>query len=163
MTHAVESIRRELKKLERRVTRLERQQSPATKLRLWTITLGPDEPIPQIKHMKLTKPIKPGFRRPFTITPDEPVDVRPDGTFFAIEVTAGDSQTVYNPASTATSLQGWFYGDGATGDKSVTLTADGHVGDGDQPVSLVVDYTVANPDATSIAALVEGTDEPIPA
>lgn len=112
--------------------------------------------------MKLTKPIKPGFRRPFTITPDEAVDVRSDGSFFAVETVAGDSTVTIDPTSTATALKGWFNGDGATGDKSFRISADGHIGDGDIAVTLDVDYTVATPDAT-LLTLAEGVDEPIPA
>lgn len=112
--------------------------------------------------MDLKKPIKPGYRRPFTITPDEPVDVRADGTFWASEILTGDSTVTYDPASTATSLQGWFNGDGSTGAKSVRLKADGHLGEGELEVTLDVDYVVSTPDATSISALVEGTDELIP-
>jgi len=111
--------------------------------------------------MKLQKPLKPGFRRPFTITPDEAVDVNDSGTFVKVEIVAGDSTVTIDPASTATSIKGWLNGDGATGDKAVRFTADGHLGDGDQPVSLDVEYTVANPDATTLG-FAEGTDEPIP-
>jgi len=112
--------------------------------------------------MKLNKPIKPGWRRPFTITPDEPVDVQANGQFFTAEVISGDSTVTHDPTSTATSLKGYFNGDGATGLKSIRLKADGHVGEGEQEVTLDVDYDVATPDATSIANMVEGTDELIP-
>jgi hypothetical protein len=112
--------------------------------------------------MKLTKPIRPGFRRPFTITPDEAVDVNDSGTFVKVEVLSGDSTVTIDPASTSTSIKGWLNGDGATGAKAVRFTADGHVGEGDQPVTLDVEYEVATPDATSLAAFAEGVDEPIP-
>jgi hypothetical protein len=111
--------------------------------------------------MQLAKPIKPGFRRPFTITPDEPVDINDSGTFVKVEVVAGDSTVTIDPTSTATSIKGWLNGDGATGAKFVRFTADGHLGEGDQPVSLDVEYTVANPDAT-VLGFAEGADEPIP-
>lgn len=130
-------------------------------VRFWLLETGPDEPLPN-KNMQLSKPIKPGFRRPFTITPDEPVDTRASGQFFDTTVTAGDSTVTYDPTSTASLLKGWFNGDGATGHKAVQIAADGHVGDGDQEITLDVEYDVENPDATSLAALVEGTDEPIP-
>lgn len=113
--------------------------------------------------MKLSKPIKPGFRRPFTITPDEAVDVNDSGTFVKVEIVTGDSTVTIDPASTATSIKGYINGDGATGSKAVRFIADGHVGEGDQPVSLDVEFDVSNPDATSLANFVEGTDEPIPA
>ena len=124
------------------------------------ITFGKDEPIP--KHiMKLSKPIAPGFRRPFTITPDEPVDKRPDQSYVQVDVLAGDSTVTIDPTSTATEIKGFLNGDGATGDKSVQFTVDGHLGDGDQPVTLTVDYAVATPDAT-VLGFTEGTDEKIP-
>ncbi len=131
------------------------------KVRFWTITEGQDELIPKKETMKLSKPIKPGFRRPLTLTPDEAVDQGADGTFAQLEVLSGDSQFVYNPDSTATSIKVWAYGDGAIGDKSARLTVDGHIGSGEQPVSLDIDWTVANPDATTLT-LAEGADEPIP-
>jgi hypothetical protein len=131
------------------------------KVRFWTVTFGPDEPLPKRNTMKLTKPIKPGFRRPFEITPDEAVDQTDSGTYVKVEIVAGDSTVTIDPASTATSIKGWLNGDGATGDKAVRFTADGHIGDGDQPVSLDVEYTVATPDAT-ILGFKEGADEPIP-
>jgi hypothetical protein len=112
--------------------------------------------------MKLTRPIKPGFRRPFVITPDEEVDKMANGEFVAVEILAGDSTVKIDPASTAREIKGWLNGDGSTGDKSVQFTCDGHVGEGDQPVTLTVDFAVAHPDAT-ILGFTEGTDEPIPA
>lgn len=133
-----------------------------TKVRFWTITIGQDEPIPKRNTMKLDKPIKPGFRRPFTITPDEAVDVNDEGTYAKVEVLSGDSTVTLDPNSTATSIKGWINGDGSTGDKSVRFTADGHLGDGDQPVSLDVDFTVQTPDATTLG-FTTGADEPIPA
>lgn len=112
--------------------------------------------------MKLTKPIKPGFRRPFTITPDEPVDINSDQKYIKVNILAGDSTVTIDPASTSTSIKGWINGDGSTGDKSVEFIADGHVGEGDIQVALTVDFTVATPDATTLG-FVEGVDEPIPA
>lgn len=135
------------------------EQKP--RVRLWLITFEADQPIPKENKMKLDRPIKPGFRRPFTITPDEAVDQTDSGTFVNVEIVAGDSTVTIDPASTATSIKGWLNGDGATGDKAVRFTADGHIGDGDQPVSLDVEYTVATPDAT-ILGFKEGTDEAIP-
>lgn len=125
------------------------------------IAFGADEEIPRA-IMKLTKPIKPGFRRPFTITPDEPVDINDSGTYVKVEVLSGDSTVTIDPASTAKSIKGYLNGDGATGEKAVRFTADGHVGDGEQAVSLDVEYTVSTPDATTLG-FVEGVDEPIPA
>jgi len=131
------------------------------KVRIWTLLEGQDESIPKGNIVKLSKPIKPGFRRPLTLTPDEAVDQRADGTFALVEVTTGDSQLVYNPESTEKSIKVWAYGDGAIGDKAGRITVDGHIGDGDVPVAIDIEWTVANPDATALT-LVEGTDEPIP-
>ena len=112
--------------------------------------------------MKLTIPIRPGFRRPFTITPNEPVDKGSDGSFASVEILSGDSTVTIDTASTATSIKGWLNGDGATGDKAVRLSVDGHVGDGVQQITLDVEYTVNTPDATTLD-FVSGPDEPIPA
>jgi hypothetical protein len=130
------------------------------RVRFWSIAFGQDEPIPKAK-MKLSKPIKPGFRRPFTITPDEPVDVNANGTYVQVNVLAGDSTVTIDPSSISTSIKGWLNGDGSTGDKSVEFIADGHVGEGDVQVALTVDFSVDHPDAT-VLGFSEGTDEPIP-
>ena len=133
------------------------------RIRFWFISFEPDEPIPKEEPVKLSTPIKPGFRRPFTITPDEAVDVNASGTFVAVEILSGDSTVTIDPASTSTSIKGYLNGDGAIGAKAVRFTADGHVGEGEVQVTLDVEYDVANPDATSLANFVEGPDEPIPA
>lgn len=130
-------------------------------VRTWIMTFEADEPMPKAQHMKLAKPIKPGFRRPFTITPDEPVDVNASGTYVAYEILSGDSTVTIDAASTATEIKGFINGDGATGAKSVRFSADGHVGEGDQVVTLDVEFDVANPDAT-VLGFAEGADEPIP-
>jgi hypothetical protein len=135
---------------------------PKPKTKVWTIHFEPDQKM-KVIHMILTKPITPGFRRPFTITPDEAVDQAEDGSFFAVEVLDdGDSSVTLDPESTATSLRGWLNGDGSTGSKRVRFSADGRLGEGEQPVTLEVEYTVATPDATSLDNFVEGADEPIP-
>jgi hypothetical protein len=132
------------------------------KVHPWILMFGPDEPIQRNESMKLSKPIKPGFRRPFTITPDEAVDVADNGQFLNAQNIVGDSTFTYDPSSTELSLKGWINGDGSTGDKTIRLIADGHVGAGDVPVTLDIDFTVAHPDATSLDKFVEGADEPIP-
>lgn len=122
---------------------------------------GSDAPIEK-QIMTLDKPIKPGYRRPFVLTPDEPVDAGADGSFVTVEIISGDSTvTIDNENSTASRIVGWFNGDGSTGEKSVRLFADGHVGAGEQVISLDVTYTVAHPDATTLG-LSFGTDELIP-
>lgn len=131
------------------------------RVRFWSISFGQDELIPKVK-MKLTKPIKPGFRRPFTIVPDEAVDANDQGGFVKVNTLAGDSTVTIDPTSTATEIKGWLNGDGAVGDKSVEFVVDGHVGPGEVQVSLTVDFSVAHPDAT-VLGFTEGTDEPIPA
>lgn len=132
------------------------------KVRFWTISFDADEPLPKAQHMQLTKPIKPGFRRPFTITPDEDVDVNDTGTFVKVENVLGDSTVTIDPASTAKSIKGWLNGDGATGTKAVRFSADGHVGPDEQVITLDVEYEVSTPDATTLG-FVEGVDEVIPA
>lgn len=111
----------------------------------------------------LTKPIKPGFRRAFTLTPDEPVDTQPGGGFVTVSPLSGDSTVTIDPASTASSIKGWLNGDGAVGEKAVRFTADGHIGEGDVQVTLDVKFTVATPDATTLGFVTADTDEPIPA
>jgi hypothetical protein len=136
-------------------------KKPKHKVRFWFVSFGPDEPIAKPPPMKLEKPIKPGFRRPFTITPDEPVDRMDNGQFITAEVTSGDSTVTIDPGSTATAIKGFLNGDGSIGDKSVRFTADGHIGDGVVSVTLDIEYTVTTPDAT-VLGFTEGTDEPIP-
>ncbi len=112
----------------------------------------------------LSKPIKPGFRRAFTVSTDEPVDKQADGSFARTEVLSGDSRApTIDSTSTETKLSGWIYGDGSVGRKEVRITVDGHVGDGDMPIQLDVTYDVATPDATAFTNFAEGADEPIPA
>ena len=125
------------------------------------VTFGPDEPM-QKNTMKLEKVLKPGFRRPFTLTPDEPVDANDAGAFIAVEILGGNSTVTINPETTASSIKGWLNGDGALGEKAVRFIADGHVGEGQAQITLDVEYTVAAPDATTLG-FVEGQDEPIPA
>jgi hypothetical protein len=77
--------------------------------------------------MKLTKPLKPGFRRPFTITPDEAVDVNDSGTFVKVENVAGDSTVTIIQPRPAHPSKGWLNGDGGS-DKAVRF-GDGHLGE----------------------------------
>jgi len=127
------------------------------------MTFGTDERITKkAKTMRLEKPIKPGFRRPFTLTPDEALDAGADGAFATAEILSGDSTVTIDPASTATEVRGWLNGNGATGEKSVRFSADGRLGDGEQVITLDVEYTVSTPDATTLGFSV-GVDEPIPA
>lgn len=135
------------------------------KERLFVFATGHDEPIPQETPMEVTlsKPIKPGFRRSFTVGTDEPVDKQPDGSFAKSEVLEGDSRAAeILPTSTETLLQGWIYGDGSVGAKKDRVTVDGHVGEGDVPITLDISYEVNSPDATSFTNFTEGADEAIP-
>lgn len=107
-------------------------------------------------------PIKPGFRRPFTLTTDEDVDLQPDGVnYFVATATTGDSTIVFT-TQTPTGASGFVNGDGAVGDKVVQISADGHVGDGVVTITLDVSFVVTHPDATGFAFAVAGADEPIP-
>lgn len=127
-------------------------------------TTGQDEPIPKedMPNVVITNPIKPGFRRPFTLTFDEPVDLRPDGvSYVSVEAVDGDS-TVTMMSQSPTGATGFLNGNGSIGAKTVRFSADGHVGDGEVVITLDVTYPVASPDATVIGFVASGADEPIP-
>ncbi len=157
---------KDLQALEARLTALlkpcEQHSKPP---RLIVFATGPDAPMKgKIVLLTLKKPIAPGFRRPFTVGFDEDVDVLPDGSYVKSEVVDGDSSAPTIKTSTARSVEGWINGDGALGKKLVRLTADGHVNEGEVPITLDVAYDVAHPDATEFKNFVEGgTDEQIPA
>lgn len=113
--------------------------------------------------MRLNTPLKFGFRRPFTITPDAPVDKNDAGSFLTAESVLGDSTVTIDDAnSTPTSIKGYINGDGSVGEKAIRFTADGRVGEGVVPVTLDVEFEVVHPDATTLG-FAEGPDEPIPA
>jgi len=135
-------------------------------IRLIVFATGHDERIPKEPpnmEVTLSKPIKPGFRRAFTVGIDEAVDKQPDGSYAKSEVLEGDSRAAeVLPESTATELKGWIYGDGAIGAKKDRITVDGHVGDGDVPITLDISYEVQSPDATAFQNFTEGPDEAIP-
>lgn len=136
------------------------------KQRLFVFATGHDEKIPQETPMEVTlaKPIKPGFRRSFTVGTDEAVDKQADGSYARTEVVEGDSRAPeILPTSTDKLLQGWIYGDGSVGAKKVRVTVDGHVGEGDVAITLDISYQVASADATEFVGFTEGPDEPIPA
>jgi hypothetical protein len=128
----------------------------------FSVSEGEDEPIPQT-HMTYTlkTPVKPGFRRPLTVVPDENLDHLDNGQFASAEILAGDSTFTIDPSSTEKSIKAWAYGDGALGDKVARIHADGHIGEGVVEVTLDIAWTVAHPDATSLT-VTEGPDEPIP-
>ena len=135
------------------------------KRHLWVFATGHDEPIPKEPSMDVTlsKPIKPGFRRAFEVSTDEPVDKQDNGAFARSEVVDGDSSAaVISPDSTETLIKGWIYGDGSIGNKKTRIIVDAHVGDGDVPLALDVSYEVAHPDATAFTNFKEGADEAIP-
>lgn len=135
------------------------------KVNLWLFQTGHDEPIEKVITMEVTlsKPIKPGFRRAFTVGMDEPVDAQPDGSFATSEVTVGDSRAAeILPTSTNKQLNGWIYGDGSIGAKQDRIVCDGHVGAGEVPFELLINYEVQSPDATAFTDFKEGADEAIP-
>jgi len=115
-------------------------------------------------EVTLSKPIKPGFRRAFTVGVDEPVDQQPNGSFARSETLEGDSTAaVIRPESAATQIQGWIYGDGSLGSKKTRVIVDGHVGEGEVSITLDIAYQVASPDATEFVGFTESpTDEAIP-
>ena len=106
------------------------------------------------------KPIKPGFRRPFTVETDENVE-NPRFT-----TTLGDANGTLDPALSfpGKTVGGWINGNGALDvDQSIRLTVDAHVGDGEVDLSLDFDFQIKNADATAFGEPVFGKDEPIPA
>lgn len=129
----------------------------------WPVIEGLDEPIPK-EHMTYTlaRPIKPGFRRPLTIKPDEDLDALANGQFASVEILSGDSTFTIDPSSTKASIKAFAYGDGAMGDKVARIHVDGHIGEGVVDVTIDIAWTVAHPDATALG-VTEGADEPIPA
>lgn len=138
---------------------------PKPKDRLWVFSTGDDRPIERQLPMEITlaKPIAPGFQRSFTVGTDEPVDKREDGTYFSTAVVEGDSSAPVIDSQTEKSVSGWINGDNTLGDKAVSIKADGHIGDGDVPIELIVRYTVAHKDATEFVGFKEGEqpDRPI--
>ena len=129
---------------------------------VWTFTEGKDEPIIHMTYT-LTSPVKKGFRRMLTITPDAPVDVLAGGGYAVAEVLQGSpTQFLIDSSSTATAIKAWAYGDGDVGDKVARVRCDGHVGEGVVDVLIDINWTVAQPDATTLT-VTEGADEPIPA
>lgn len=130
----------------------------------WLLVEGQDQPIPNRIHMlvTLTKPIKPGFRRPLTLVPDEALDAMAGGVFATAEILSGDSTFAIDASSTSKSVKAWAYGDGALGDKVARVHADGHIGEGVVEITLDIAWTVASPDATMFGPVQEGVDEPIP-
>ena len=110
----------------------------------------------------LTKPIKPGYRRPITIRPDAPVDVLEGGGYAKATVLQGDSTAVIREESTATEIKAFINGDGSLGTKLVQIEVDGALGERKVSLTLDIAFEVAHPDATSLV-LEEGEDEVIPA
>lgn len=129
----------------------------------WTVVEGQDERIPRDKPMLVTlaKPIKPGFRRPLTIVPDEAVDKLANGQFASAEILSGNSTFTIDASSTEKAIKAFAYGDNALGDKVARVHVDGHLGEGIVDVTLDIAWTVATPDATTLV-LTEGPDEAIP-
>ena len=129
----------------------------------WAIIEGQDEQIPREEPMLVTlsKPIKPGFRRPLTIVPDESVDKLANGQFASVEILDGDSTFTIDPSSTEKAIKAFAYGDGALGAKVARVHVDGHLGEGIVDVTLDIAWTVATPDATELT-VTEGPDEVIP-
>jgi hypothetical protein len=102
-------------------------------------------------RITFTKPIKPGFRRKFTLTPDEPVDELEGGGFAVGAVVEGDSSApTINDTSTEKKITGWVNGDGALGDKVVSVQVDAHVNEGVVPLVVEIAYSVAHKDATEL-------------
>lgn len=128
------------------------------------VVVRPAEPMK--KEIKNMDPIELGQvplgqRIPVDFTPDEPVDVKPDGNYVSVTVNTGDSTVLIAPGSTPLGWRVYFNGDGAIGQKSATVSADGHVGQGDVEIEQVVNWEVVSTDATTFTNVV-GKLEPIP-
>ena len=134
-----------------------------TKPCLFTLVEGHDKPIER-QHMQvnLSKPIKPGFRRPLKLVPDESLDKMADGRYASSEILQGDSTFVVAETSTEKEINCYAYGDGALGSKVARIRADGHIGEGVAEITLDIGWEVAHPDATVFGPVVEGPDEAIP-
>ena len=132
--------------------------------RLLIVVIDADEPMKgHMPLVTLKKPIKPGKRRLITLKPDEPVDIRPDGTFVGVGIVSGDSSIKINPESTATEVKVWVNGDGSLGRKEGRLKFDGHVGEGEVEIVVDLEWEVGFPDASTVAVIEpEGEDEDIP-
>lgn len=101
--------------------------------------------------------IRPGFRRPFTLTPT------PAGAAFenpVIEITDGDSTASIQDDGNG-GAKGFLNGDGSIGAKAARITFDGHIGDGEVDVTLDVAWNVSHPNATG-GSLSVGDEEAIP-
>lgn len=130
--------------------------------RLLLFATGQDEPIIKPPMIVNLTPIKPGWRRPFTLNADEPVDLLADGiNYFSATPVTGDSTIVFTSQS-PTRATGFVNGDGSIGNKMVQIRADAHVGDGDVPITVDVAFTVETPDATDLGFVLGSPDEPIP-
>src|SRR4026208_1667925 len=133
------------------------------KPRLLLFATGQDEPIETKPMIVNLTPIKPGWRRPFTLTTDEPVDLLADGVnYFKATTIAGDS-TINFVTQSPNGATGYVNGDGSLGTKQVQISADGHVGDGEVTITVDVAFTVEHADATSLGFVLGSPDEPIPA
>lgn len=139
-------------------------EPPKPKILPFLFATGDDEKIvKEAMNVPLSKPIRPGFRRAFSVSTDEPVDMQPNGAFARSENVEGDSTpAVISPESTATLIKGWIYGDGSIGSKKTRVIVDAHVGEGEVSLALDISYDVASPDATSFEGFTEGADEAIP-
>lgn len=138
-----------------------------TRERLFVLEIeGEDEPINKgTMRVKLSKPIAPGFQRKVNLTPDEPVDVREDGTFAVIEPVEGDSTIVVRPESDKNKIRLLVRGDGTLGTGKVArVVSDGRIGPEAAPFSIELEWDVAHKDATEFSAAIEeeGPDEAIP-
>lgn len=161
VNHLTAQVKSDAKELRGLLVQLfgQQQKPPA---RLIVLQFGADEPINKKGPMLVTlkKPIKPGFKRPFTLTTDESVDVRADGTFFTAEAVEGDS-TIEITTQDSKSAAGFVRGDGALGTKLNRIKADGHVGTGEVEITLDVAFEVNSPDATEFGFVEGGPDVPV--
>lgn len=107
--------------------------------------------------------VPPGQGLNLNLVPDEPIDVREDGTFATSAVVSGDSNAPdIKPTSNANSIDVLLRGDGSIGVKVVSVTVDASVGPADVPLTIEITYTVDHPNATDFKTVTEGTLEALP-
>lgn len=111
--------------------------------------------------MKLSKPIRPGYRRSVKLVPDFPVDQLPGGVYAKATIVSGNSTVEVRPESTEKEILLWVNGDGAIGSKSAQIKVDGRIGEGEVELNVDLEWDVAHPDATKLE-VTEGEDELIP-
>jgi len=161
-----ETLEQEMSLLADEIMKLRRVLEKKQPVRRLVIILHPLEPIIGKEQRKSMNPldlgkIPLGQRMPVDFVPNEPVDVKSDGSYGSVTILSGDASAQVAPGSTPEKFTVYFNGDGALGKKSAKVAVDGHVGDGDVEVEQEIDWEVISPDATAFTATPRAL-EPIP-